>query len=171
MRAADVLADGFERVHGDRAPRGRRADRAGSSASGWTAARTRSPGWSGTSPASQDDHVADVAGTEQVWTGGGWAERFALPFDPAATGYGGAARRSPRCRSTSGDLLLGYLDAVHEHTLRYVAALTRRRPGPGRRRPLGPAGDPRRPAGQRHLATTCSTPGQAAYVRGLVQGP
>lgn len=35
-----------------------------------------------------DDHVADVAGTEQVWTADGWYERFNLPFDPAATGYG-----------------------------------------------------------------------------------
>ena len=25
----------------------------------------------------QDDHIADVAGVEQVWTGGGWADRFA----------------------------------------------------------------------------------------------
>src|SRR6186713_1448512 len=28
----------------------------------------------------QDDHVADVAGAEQVWTAQGWYERFALPF-------------------------------------------------------------------------------------------
>src|SRR3954470_988425 len=36
----------------------------------------------------QDDHVADVAGREQAWTEEGWADRFGLPFDPAATGYG-----------------------------------------------------------------------------------
>ena len=30
----------------------------------------------------QDDHVADVAPAEQVWTSQGWAERFGLPFDP-----------------------------------------------------------------------------------------
>jgi hypothetical protein len=36
----------------------------------------------------QDDHVAGVAGTEQVWTSQGWVDRFGLPFDPLATGYG-----------------------------------------------------------------------------------
>lgn len=33
----------------------------------------------------QDDHVADVAGTDQVWTSGGWFDRFDLPFEPGAT--------------------------------------------------------------------------------------
>jgi DinB family protein len=36
----------------------------------------------------QDDHVAGVAGTEQVWISQGWVERFVLPFDPRDTGYG-----------------------------------------------------------------------------------
>ena len=35
----------------------------------------------------QDDHVADVAGHEQVWTADGFAERFGLPFDDDAIGY------------------------------------------------------------------------------------
>jgi len=29
----------------------------------------------------QDDHVADLAGTEQVYTADGWARRFDLPLD------------------------------------------------------------------------------------------
>src|ERR671910_1750874 len=36
----------------------------------------------------QDDHVADVAGTEQVWTADGWVDRLGLSVDAAATGYG-----------------------------------------------------------------------------------
>src|SRR5215210_2437029 len=36
----------------------------------------------------QDDHIADVAGSEQVWTAEGWVGRFDLPFAPSATGYG-----------------------------------------------------------------------------------
>ena len=36
----------------------------------------------------QDDHLADAFDGEQVWTSQGWAERFALPFDAGATGYG-----------------------------------------------------------------------------------
>ena len=33
----------------------------------------------------QDDHVSDVAETEQVWTAGGWAELFGLPYDADET--------------------------------------------------------------------------------------
>ena len=36
----------------------------------------------------QDDHVADVAGAEQVWTSQGWVERFGLPFDPGTRAMG-----------------------------------------------------------------------------------
>ena len=35
----------------------------------------------------QDDHVAEVMGTEQVYAGGDWAARFGLK-DPSETGYG-----------------------------------------------------------------------------------
>src|SRR5213593_2709726 len=37
----------------------------------------------------QDDHVAGVAGTDQVWPQ--WRDRFELPFGPDATGYGQSA--------------------------------------------------------------------------------
>ena len=30
----------------------------------------------------QDDHIAGVTQTEQVWTSGDWVERFGLPFHP-----------------------------------------------------------------------------------------
>src|SRR4051794_24872656 len=36
----------------------------------------------------EDDHVAHVAGTEQVWTSQGWYDRFGLPFPAGAHGYG-----------------------------------------------------------------------------------
>ena len=36
----------------------------------------------------EDDHVAGVAGTTQVWDDDGWADRFGLPF----------AGRRPRLR-------------------------------------------------------------------------
>jgi hypothetical protein len=44
----------------------------------------------------QDDHVAEVAGREQVWTADGFADRFGLPFDPSATGYGFSSSRWAR---------------------------------------------------------------------------
>jgi uncharacterized damage-inducible protein DinB len=72
----------------------------------------------------QDDHVAHVAGTDQVWTTDGWAERFGLPFDEAATGYGHSTQDVAAVRVDSPDLLTGYYDAVHERTLGYLSGLS-----------------------------------------------
>ena len=71
----------------------------------------------------QDDHVAEVAGSEQVWTAQGWVERFALPFPPRATGYGHGTDEVAAVRSDA-DLLLAYFDAVQARTLQYVDGLT-----------------------------------------------
>lgn len=67
----------------------------------------------------QDDHVADVAGTEQVWTAGGWVDRFGLPFRPGATGYGHRAVDVAAVRVPAG-LLLGYHRAVHEASVAFL---------------------------------------------------
>jgi len=72
----------------------------------------------------QDDHVADVAGVEQRWVAGGWADRFALPFDRAATGYGHRPEEVSAVRGLTADLLVGYHDDVHDHTVSYVSGLT-----------------------------------------------
>ena len=71
----------------------------------------------------QDDHVADAAGLDQVWTSGGWHERLGLPFEAADTGYGHSVEQVGQVRCVEADQLLGYLDAVHQQTLRYVAGL------------------------------------------------
>lgn len=72
----------------------------------------------------QDNHIADVADYQQVWTSQGWFDRFALPFTPSATGYGHGADEVAELASVSAKLLVGYYDAVHEQTVRYVSALT-----------------------------------------------
>jgi uncharacterized damage-inducible protein DinB len=72
----------------------------------------------------QDDHVADVAQVEQKWTDGGWAERFALPFDASATGYGHRTSDVAAVTVDSGDLLTAYHDAVHDQTIRFVERIT-----------------------------------------------
>lgn len=68
----------------------------------------------------QDDHIADVAGTEQVWTAQGWADRFDLPFSSAATGYGQSSDDVAAVR-VSPQLLLGYYDATQSVTLARIA--------------------------------------------------
>jgi uncharacterized damage-inducible protein DinB len=72
----------------------------------------------------QDDHVAHVAGSDQVWTSGGWAERFGLPFEESATGYGHTTKDVAAVRVESPDLLTGYYDAVHERSLDYLSGLS-----------------------------------------------
>jgi uncharacterized damage-inducible protein DinB len=72
----------------------------------------------------QDDHIADAAGTEQIWTAQGWADRFELPFPAEATGYGDTSVDVAAVHVTSPALLTGYHDAVHEHTIGYVRRLT-----------------------------------------------
>ena len=71
----------------------------------------------------QDDHVADAAGTEQVWTTGGWAERFGRAAGDLAIGYGDSSADVAAVRA-SADLLVAYLDAVHARTLEFVGGIT-----------------------------------------------
>jgi uncharacterized damage-inducible protein DinB len=71
----------------------------------------------------QDDHVADLAGAEQVWTGEGWAERFGLPFDPGETGYGHSPDEVAAVREVSAEQLTSYHDAVYEKTIAYLGTL------------------------------------------------
>jgi uncharacterized protein DUF664 len=71
----------------------------------------------------QDDHVAAVAGIEQVWTAQGWAKRFGLPFTDDATGYGHSSDEVAAVRAPA-DLLAGYHDAVYAQTCEYVERLT-----------------------------------------------
>jgi hypothetical protein len=71
----------------------------------------------------QDDHVAGPAGTEQVWISEGFAERFDLPFDRLAHGYGQSSREVGEVR-VGAALLAAYHDAVHARTVAFVASLT-----------------------------------------------
>jgi uncharacterized damage-inducible protein DinB len=114
----------------------------------------------------QDDHVADVAGTEQVWTAQGFADRFDLPFDVAATGFGQSADEVGQVRTDSG-LLAEYLRAVHEQTASYVATLT---PG-DLDRVVDTRWDPPVTLGARLVSVVADDlqhAGQAAYIRGLL---
>ena len=122
MNSAGLLTDAFGRIHDivhsvvDGLSPDQLAERPGEQANSvawlvWHLTRV------------QDDHVAEVAKTEQVWTAKGWAERFGLPFDDAETGYGQSSEQVSQVRVSSGDLLIGYHDAVYEQTTRYLQNL------------------------------------------------
>jgi hypothetical protein len=72
----------------------------------------------------QDDHVADVADVEQVWTADGWVGRFGLPFPPKATGYGFSSEEVAQVRVPSAELLLDYAGAVHDRTAQFLRGLS-----------------------------------------------
>ncbi|MCZ4123046.1 mycothiol transferase [Streptomyces sp. H39-S7] len=122
MNSAELLADAFgrvrETVHG--AVEGLTADELTARLDGeansiawlvWHLTRV------------QDDHVADLAGTEQIWTAQGWFDRFQLPFATGATGYGQHSDDVAAVRVDTPALLLGYYDAVHERTVGHVRGL------------------------------------------------
>jgi hypothetical protein len=113
----------------------------------------------------QDDHVADVAGTEQRWTAGGWADRFGLPFGVRATGYGQSADDVAAVR-VGADLLRGYFDEVHATTLAYLERVT----DDDLDAVVDRSWDPPVTLGVRLvsvLSDDLQHVGQAAYVRGL----
>jgi hypothetical protein len=69
-----------------------------------------------------DDHVADLAGAEQVWIVGGWSEHFDLPFEPASTGYGHTPEQVGQVRPEP-TMLAGYHDAVQDACHEYLNRL------------------------------------------------
>jgi hypothetical protein len=116
----------------------------------------------------QDDHLADAGGFQQAWTSQGWVERFGLPFHPHATGYGHRAEEVAAVRVESGELLLGYHDAVHQQTSRYVAGLDDADLG----RIVDRSWDPPVTLGVRLVSVVADDlqhAGQAAFVRGILQ--
>jgi hypothetical protein len=168
MQPRDVLLDGFDRIHDllraavDGLGPDQLAHRIapGANPIGWLAWHLLRI---------QDDHVADVAGREQVWTADGWAERFGLPVEPAATGYGMDDDEVDSVRVSSADLLLGYSDAVHARTAEFLRGVEPDHLD----RVVDTRWDPPVTLGVRLvsvLADDLQHVGQAAYVRGLLDG-
>lgn len=114
----------------------------------------------------QDDHVAGVAGTEQVWTSSGWFDRFGLPFDRSAHGYGQTSEEVAAVR-VEADLLAGYHDAVHEQTVSYISGLV----DADLDRIVDKRWDPPVTLGVRLISVVTDDlqhAGQAAFIRGLL---
>jgi hypothetical protein len=115
----------------------------------------------------QDDHIAAVAGTEQVWTADGWADRFAFPFEVSATGYGHDTDEVAAVVAPA-ELLLGYHDAAFDATVAFLHGL---RPA-DLDRIVDERWDPPVSLGVRLvsvIADDLEHAGQAAFVRGLAE--
>jgi hypothetical protein len=114
----------------------------------------------------QDDHVADVAGLEQVWTAEGFAGRFGLPFAVGDIGYGHSSDQVAQVRADAA-LLTEYVAAVHEQTLGFLAGIT----PADLDRVVDERWDPPVTLGVRLVSVVNDDAqhlGQAAYVRGLL---
>ena len=164
--SADVLADGFGRVREavHDAVDGLSADQLNHRLDG----RANSVAWLVWHLARvQDGHVADVAGSEQVWTSAGWYGRFGLPLPPESHGYGHTSAQVESVKVGDPALLTGYYDAVHDATLRFVATLT----DLDLDRVADTRWDPPVTLGVRLvsvIADDLQHAGQAAFVRGLL---
>jgi hypothetical protein len=113
----------------------------------------------------QDDHVAGVAGEEQVWTSAGWYDRFGLPFPPEEHGFGHSPEEVGQVRATER-LLVGYHADVAERSAAYVGSLT----PADLDRVVDTRWDPPVTLGVRLVSVVGEVhahTGQAAYVRGL----
>ena len=111
----------------------------------------------------QDDHVADVAGVDQVLPA--WRERFGLPFDDFETGYGASSAEVAAVR-VPAELLAGYHAEVDALTRRYLDSLTLAELD----RVVDDRWDPPVTVGVRLVSVIgdcLAHLGQAAYVRGL----
>jgi uncharacterized damage-inducible protein DinB len=115
----------------------------------------------------QDDHVAEVAGTEQVWKSSGWAQRFALPFDVADAGFGHTSQQVG-ATTVDAEPLREYFDAVHEATLQFLRQLTET----DLDRVVDRRWDPPVTLGTRLVSVIVDDvqhAGQAAYIRGILE--
>ncbi len=71
----------------------------------------------------QDEQVAHLGGVRSAWSDASWPERFALPYDRHAHGYGMASRDVGAFPPVAADLLTGYHADVHRLTRRVILSL------------------------------------------------
>ncbi|MCW2815089.1 MAG: chorismate synthase [Nocardioides sp.] len=112
----------------------------------------------------QDDHVADVAGHDQVYVD--FVDRFDLPYDATAIGYGHSSAEVGAFAAPA-DLLADYEAAVHERTRGYLATVS----DDDLDKVVDVHRDPPVTLGVRLVSVVNDDTqhvGQAAYVRGLL---
>jgi hypothetical protein len=115
----------------------------------------------------QDMQLCNLAGVEQVWTGGGWADRFGLDLGANDHGYGHDPEDVGKVRAPA-DLLAGYYHAVHKVTLEYLASVTAEELG----RVVDTHWTPPVTASARLVSIIDDAAqhlGQAAYIRGIAR--
>jgi uncharacterized damage-inducible protein DinB len=166
MNTAELLTDGFGRV----------PELVAATARGLSAEQlAQRPNGTGNSLAwllwhlarVEDAQVADVAGTEPVYTAQGFAKRFDLPFEDSAHGYGMSSADVDKVRVQDPQLLVDYYHAVSAQTREYLAGQS----DADLDRVVDAHWDPPVTLGVRLISVLADVTqhiGQAAYVRGIL---
>ena len=109
--------------------------------------------------------------TEQIWTAGGWHDKFGMAADADEFGMGWSAEQVANWPCPSRDVLMGYYDTVNQTARDYINGLdgdglARRVPAPG------PAGSTMSVADALGILVWDNIVhgGQVAYIRGYFQG-
>ena len=113
----------------------------------------------------QDDHIAAIAGRDQIWESAAWASRFGLPADAMDTGYGHSSAEVAAIDPGDPQVLVEYHEQVTAATKRYLAD-----GAPELDRVIDESYDPPVTVGVRLLSVTIDSlqhAGQSAYLRGM----
>ncbi len=167
MEPRDLLDDAFDRLNDD-------VRRIAEGTDATTLAHRPDPGansiawllWHTTRV--QDDHVAELAGHQQVWTATGWAERFGLDLPTEDTGFGHGPDQVAAVRPDGPEPLVAYHAEVTAHTKAYLERLD----ADELDRVIDDHFDPPVTVGVRLVSVVhdgMQHLGQAAYLRGMIE--
>ncbi|MFC2072494.1 DUF664 domain-containing protein [Chloroflexota bacterium] len=118
----------------------------------------------------QDDHISSLMEEEQLWTKDGWHNEFHRPADPKDRGFGHTPEQVAAFESPDAETLFSYHQAVSERSKCFFLTLSETDLGKELNEPQY---QPLPTVGVRLisvLADNLQHAGQAAYVRGLLQG-
>jgi uncharacterized damage-inducible protein DinB len=116
----------------------------------------------------QDRIVSGLAEQEQAWVAEGWHAKFGRPADPGDAGMGHGPSEVVTLKPESPQVLLDYYDAVCKRTVEYLKGLS----AADLDRVVDPA-NPEVTVGARLrvcILDNVQHAGQAAYLRGLIEG-
>jgi len=117
-----------------------------------------------------DGQVAPLIGEEQIWISQGFPARFKRPANPMESGFGQTPEEAAAFKSPEASVFLDYADAVTARTISYIKTLTEE----DLDRELDePQYTPLPTVGVRLVSILEDSQfhaGQAAYIRGLIEG-
>jgi hypothetical protein len=74
----------------------------------------------------QDDHVANIAGRDQIWVTSDWAAAIGMDADPALLGQGDSPDQVASLRPEDPFALIGYHDDVMDASVKYLGGANAR---------------------------------------------